>query len=69
VQGQKVSSLTQHPDVLTTGLHQPLLPQLLHAINHASEIEITVSFIRRSGLNLILMPSMKRLNEEQASRY
>ncbi|OOE95699.1 DEAD/DEAH box helicase family protein [Salinivibrio sp. IB643] len=53
MQGQKVSSLTQHPDVLTTGLQQPLLPQLLHAINHASEIEITVSFIRRSGLNLI----------------
>ncbi|WBA15957.1 DEAD/DEAH box helicase family protein [Salinivibrio proteolyticus] len=52
--GQEVSTLTQHPDVLTTGSQQPLLPQLLHAINHANEIEITVSFIRLSGLTLIL---------------
>ncbi len=31
-----------------------LLPQLIHAINHATEIEIAVSFIQPSGLDLLL---------------
>lgn len=38
---------------LTTGNDDPLLPKLLHAINHADEIEITVSFIRKSGLAIL----------------
>ena len=53
MQGQAFSILAQQADVLTTGQSNPLLPQLLHAINHASEIEITVSFIQPSGLALI----------------
>lgn len=39
---------------LTTGdQHDPLLPKLITAINHACEIEITVSFIQPSGINLL----------------
>ncbi|GEM79587.1 DEAD/DEAH box helicase family protein [Vibrio superstes] len=41
-------------DLLTTGGDDPLLQQLLHAINHANEIDIAVSFIRDSGLRLLL---------------
>ena len=47
------SLLTLDHDILTTGDNDPLLTQLLHAINHASEIEISVSFIRQSGFELI----------------
>ena len=53
MQGQAFSLLSNEADILTTGLDNALLPQLLHAINHATEIEITVSFIQRSGLALI----------------
>ena len=36
------------------GKDDPLLPKLIQAINHADEIEITVSFIQPSGINLLL---------------
>ena len=40
--------------LLTTGgLDDPLLPKLIEAINGAQEIEITVAFIRISGLKLL----------------
>ncbi|MET4694502.1 DEAD/DEAH box helicase family protein [Endozoicomonas lisbonensis] len=40
--------------LLTTGgLNDPLLPKLIDAINRAQEIEITVAFIRVSGLKLL----------------
>uniref|UniRef100_UPI0021490CF5 phospholipase D-like domain-containing protein n=1 Tax=Endozoicomonas sp. ONNA1 TaxID=2828740 RepID=UPI0021490CF5 len=40
--------------LLTTGgLNDPLLPKLSDAINRAREIEITVAFIRISGLKLL----------------
>ena len=35
------------------GLDDPLLPKLIDAINRAQEIEITVAFIRISGLKLL----------------
>lgn len=41
---------------LTTGANDPLLPKLIHAINQATIIEIAVSFIQRSGLNLLFEP-------------
>ncbi|GAB7220282.1 DEAD/DEAH box helicase family protein [Vibrio comitans] len=41
-------------NLLTTGGDDPLLEQLLYAINHANEIDIAVSFIRDSGLRLLL---------------
>ncbi|GAL30446.1 ATP-dependent RNA helicase YejH [Vibrio variabilis] len=47
-------SLTLKESLLTTGGNDPLLPQLIHAINHATEIEIAVSFIQPSGLDLLL---------------
>lgn len=49
-------SLRYDANQLTTGGNDPLLPKLIHAINHASEIEIAVSFIQRSGLNLLFEP-------------
>lgn len=47
-------SLTLKESLLTTGGNDPLLPQLIHAINHATEIEIAVSFIQPLGLDLLL---------------
>lgn len=42
-------------NVLTTGgANDPLLPKLLRAINYATEVEISVSFIQPSGLQLLL---------------
>lgn len=41
---------------LTVGGDDPLLPKLIHAINQATIIEIAVSFIQRSGLNLLFEP-------------
>lgn len=38
------------------GAADPLLPRLIQAINHASEIEISVSFIQPSGLDLLFDP-------------
>ncbi|RJG50511.1 DEAD/DEAH box helicase family protein [Motilimonas pumila] len=52
-----LSPLVIEDNLLTTGGNHPLLPQLIHAINHASEIEIAVSFIQPSGLDLLL-PSL-----------
>ncbi|CAM2830480.1 DEAD/DEAH box helicase family protein [Vibrio rarus] len=47
-------SLTLKNNVLTTGGQDRLLEQLLFAINHATEIDIAVSFIQNSGLQLLL---------------
>ena len=58
-------SLVLEHDLLTTGDDDPLLDQLLHAINHATEIEIAVSFIQPSGLNLIL-PAIHEAIERQS---
>lgn len=46
---------------LTAGGTDPLLPKLVHAINHADEIEITVSFIQPSGLALLFDPLLEAL--------
>lgn len=43
------------------GVEDPLLPKLVQAINHASEIEISVSFIQPSGLNLLFDPILDAL--------
>ncbi|OBT13430.1 DEAD/DEAH box helicase [Vibrio sp. UCD-FRSSP16_10] len=48
------NTLTLKENVLTTGGDNPLLEQLLHAINHSTEIDIAVSFIQSSGLQLLL---------------
>jgi len=50
------SNLKYENSQLTIGNDDPLLPKLIHAINHANEIEITVSFIQRSGLALLFEP-------------
>ncbi|TLX45105.1 DEAD/DEAH box helicase [Pseudoalteromonas phenolica] len=47
------NSLQLTEDKLTIGADDPFLPHLIHAINHATEIEITVSFIQPSGLALL----------------
>lgn len=59
-------SLTLKDSLLTTGGEDPLLPQLIHAINHATEIEIAVSFIQPSGLDLLL-PSIHEAIERKKS--
>lgn len=46
---------------LITGDHNHLLPHLVNAINHASEIEIAVSFMQKSGLNLLFDPLLDAL--------
>lgn len=48
---------------LTTGTqHDPLLPKLLEAIYQASDIEIAVSFIQPSGLELLFEALLEALN-------
>ncbi len=39
--------------LLTGGENRQLLPALRRALTHATDIEIAVSFIRSTGLNLI----------------
>ncbi|WP_413693115.1 DEAD/DEAH box helicase family protein [Psychromonas sp. KJ10-2] len=50
------SNLQYGGSQLTVGNNDPLLPKLIQAINHADQIEITVSFIQRSGLALLFEP-------------
>ncbi|WP_350433266.1 DEAD/DEAH box helicase family protein [Shewanella sp. H8] len=45
--------LAEGPVLTSGGKDDPLLPKLLHAINRASNIEISVSFIQQSGLKLL----------------
>jgi HKD family nuclease len=54
---------------LNTGkLHNdPLLPKLLHAINRATGIEIAVSFVQRSGVDLLFDALKEAL--ERGSRF
>ncbi|MEA3303696.1 MAG: DEAD/DEAH box helicase family protein [Pseudomonadota bacterium] len=49
----KASSIQTDSALVTGGKSDPFLPQLLDAINEATEIDITVAFIRQSGLSLI----------------
>ncbi|MDP5253007.1 MULTISPECIES: DEAD/DEAH box helicase family protein [unclassified Vibrio] len=60
-----VSSLISSTNLLTTGGDDPLLPQLRHAINHATEIEIAVSFIQPSGLDLLLPTLVEAIERHQ----
>lgn len=53
---------------LTIGGENPLLPHLIHAINHATEIEITVSFIQPSGLALLFDPLAEALKSGASIR-
>lgn len=54
---------------LTTGTQQdPLLPKLLDAIYQATDIEIAVSFIQPSGLELLFDPLLEALNEGASIR-
>ncbi|WP_249122373.1 DEAD/DEAH box helicase family protein [Pseudoalteromonas sp. A22] len=50
-QGRQLALCTNKQ--LYVGGDDPLLPALLHAIEQADEVEITVSFIQRSGLDLL----------------
>ncbi len=49
---KSLTTKTSH-SLISGGKSDPFLPQLLKAINFATEIDITVAFIRRSGLDLI----------------
>lgn len=54
---------------LTTGTAQdPLLPKLLEAIYQATDIEIAVSFIQPSGLELLFEPLLEALNKGASIR-
>ncbi len=46
------------PKLIIGGRDHPFLPQLSHAITHADEIDMTVAFIKSSGLRL-LMPDLQ----------
>ena len=49
----KPSTIQTDRSLVTGGKSDPFLPQLLDAINQATEIDITVAFIRQSGLEHI----------------
>ncbi len=63
------SSTTQTTQSLITGgKSDPFLPQLLDAINQATEIDITVAFIRQSGLDLIFDALRDAMNRRAVIR-
>ncbi|WP_394241105.1 DEAD/DEAH box helicase family protein [Vibrio astriarenae] len=64
-----VQSLTLKDNLLTVGGDDPLLPQLIHAINHATEIEIAVSFIQPSGLDLLLPSIHEAIERRENTDY
>lgn len=55
------TSLYSGKKLSSGGANDPLLPRLIQAINHASEIEISVSFIQPSGLDLLFDPLLDAL--------
>ncbi len=54
--------------LITGGKSDPFLPQLLDAINQATEIDITVAFIRQSGLDLIFDALRDAMNRRAVIR-
>lgn len=56
-------------NILTTGGDDPLLEQLLYAINHATEIDIAVSFIQSSGLHLLLPAIQEAIERSHSNAY
>lgn len=55
---------TDNQESLSTGGHDPFLPKLLHAINHADRIDLAVAFIRNAGLNLIYQALLDALERQ-----
>ncbi|MBF4257199.1 DEAD/DEAH box helicase [Vibrio anguillarum] len=55
------ATLYSGPKLSAGGKQDPLLPKLIQAINHASEIEISVSFVQPSGLDLLFDPILDAL--------
>ncbi len=60
-------SLVEDINVLTVGGNDQLVDKLRYAINHATEIDIAVSFIRLSGLELILPDIRESIKRSSAS--
>ncbi|WP_113907666.1 DEAD/DEAH box helicase family protein [Aliidiomarina celeris] len=55
--------------LLTTGTAaDPLLPKLVHAINHATAIDICVSFAQKSGVSLLFEPIAEALENGASIR-
>ncbi|MCH8500780.1 MAG: DEAD/DEAH box helicase family protein [Aliidiomarina sp.] len=55
--------------LLTTGTSKdPLLPKLIHAINHATAIDICVSFAQPSGVALLLEPLIDAIDNNAVIR-
>ncbi|MGM0418973.1 MAG: DEAD/DEAH box helicase family protein, partial [Thermodesulfobacteriota bacterium] len=53
---------------LTTGGHDPLLPKLVQAINNSTFIDISVSFVLPSGLDLLFDPLKEALENKAVIR-
>ena len=55
--------------LLTTGTSKdPLLPKLIRAINHATAIDICVSFAQPSGVSLLLEPLIDAIGNNAVIR-
>jgi len=50
------------PKLVIGGRDHPFLPQLSHAIAHADEIDMTVAFIKSSGLRLLMPDFQEAMN-------
>lgn len=55
------ASLYEGKKLTIGGASDPLLPKLVQAINNATEIEISVSFIQPSGLRLLFDPILEAI--------
>jgi len=56
-------SPTEPQRLITGGTDNPLLPQLLSAIDRADEIELAVAFIKSSGLSLLFNHLVDRITQ------
>ena len=57
--------LVKDANILTTGDKDHLLDKLLHAIKNSTEIDIVVSFIRSTGLNLLIPDLQKAIKKQK----
>lgn len=54
---------------LTTGDDNPLLPELLEVLGKASEIEVAVAFVKKSGLELIFSALVDALQLDETTGF
>lgn len=63
---QRAPASIDAPKLVIGGRDHPFLPQLSHAIAHADEIDMTVAFIKSSGLRLLMPDFQDAINRARS---